>query len=48
METASLYIHKVGVVLHGTTSHVIMSDVRKAPCAKGRGMDAVFVIGLFA
>ena len=26
METASLYIHKVGVVLSGTMSHMIMSD----------------------
>ena len=37
METASLFIQKVDVVLSGTVSHVIMSDVRKAPGAKGRG-----------
>ena len=35
MGTASLFIQKVGVVLSGTMSHVIMSDARKAPCAKG-------------
>ena len=39
METASLFIQKVGVVLPGTMSHVIMSDGRKAPQAKGRGKD---------
>ena len=36
METASLYIQKVGVVLPGTMSHVIISDTRKAPCVKGK------------
>ena len=39
METASLFIQKVGVVLSGKMSHVIMSDERKAPRAKGRGED---------
>ena len=39
METALLFIQKVGVVLSGTMSHVIVSDVRKAPCAKGREKD---------
>ena len=39
METASLFIQKVDVVLSGTGNHVTMSDVRKAPCAKGRGED---------
>ena len=39
METASLYIQKVGVVLPGTMSHVIISDKSKAPLAKGRGED---------
>ena len=29
METASLYIQKVGVVLSGTMSHMTMSDVEK-------------------
>ena len=37
METASLFIQKVGVVLSGTASHVTVSDSRKAPRAKGRG-----------
>ena len=37
MEAASLLIQKVGMVLSGTTSHVVVSDVRKAPQAKGRG-----------
>ena len=35
METASLFILKVGEVLSGTASHVTMSDTRKAPHAKG-------------
>ena len=39
METASLFIQKVGVVISGKASHVTMSDVRKAPRAKGRGED---------
>ena len=39
METASLFIQKVGVVLSGTASNVTVSDVRKAPHAKGRGKD---------
>ena len=29
METASLFIHKVGVVLSGTASHVTLSDGEK-------------------
>ena len=29
METASLFLQKVGVVLSGTMSHVIVSDVEK-------------------
>ena len=29
METASLFIHKVGVVLSGTVSQVTVSDVEK-------------------
>ena len=37
METASLFIQKVGVVLPGTMSHMTMSDGRKAPCAKDGG-----------
>ena len=39
METASLFKQKVGVILSGTTSHVTVSDARKAPHAKGRGED---------
>ena len=39
METASLFIQKVDVVLSGTMSHVIMSDARKARWTKGRGKD---------
>ena len=39
METASLFIQKVGVVLSGTASHVTVSDTQKAPCTKGRGKD---------
>ena len=35
METASLFIQTVVVVLSGTMSHVIVSDARKAPYAKG-------------
>ena len=31
METASLFIQKVGVALSGTMSHVTVSDSRKAP-----------------
>ena len=41
METTSLFIDKVGEVLSGTISHVTMSDVRKAPCAKGQSTKAV-------
>ena len=37
METASLFIQKVGMVLLGTASHMTVSDARKAPHAKGRG-----------
>ena len=36
METAPLYVQKVGVVLSGTMCHVIMSEARRAQCAKGR------------
>ena len=39
METASLYTQKVGVVLSGTMSQVIMSDLRKAPHIKGKVED---------
>ena len=39
METASLYILKVGVVLSGAMIHVIVSDERKVPCLKGTGKD---------
>ena len=31
METTSLFIQKVGVVISGTVGHVTMSDARKAP-----------------
>ena len=37
METATQYIPKVGVVLSGTMSHVIVSYVRKGPLAKNKG-----------
>ena len=37
METASLFIQKVGVVLSGTASHMTMSDKRKVPLTKGMG-----------
>ena len=39
METASLFIQKVGVVISGTASHVIVSDLKKALRTKGRGKD---------
>ena len=39
METESLFIQKVSVVLSGTISHINMSDARKAPCAKGKSKD---------
>ena len=40
MEIASQFIQKVGgVVLSGTASHMTVSDVGKAPHAKGRGED---------
>ena len=39
METASLFIQKVGVALSGTGSQVNVSEARKAPRAKGRGKD---------
>ena len=39
METASLFIQKVGEVLSGAMSYVTMSDARKALRAKGRGKD---------
>ena len=32
-------MQKVGVVLSGTMSQVIVSDARKAQCAKDRGKD---------
>ena len=38
METVPLFIQKVGVVLSGIMSHVIMSDARKATCLKGIGV----------
>ena len=37
METASLFIQKVGVGLSGTASHMTVSDAKKAPHTKGRG-----------
>ena len=39
METASLFIKKVGVVLSGKMSYVAVSEARKATRAKGRGKD---------
>ena len=39
METASLLIEKVGVVLSGIASHVTVSDVRKALLAEAKGKD---------
>ena len=39
METASLFVQKVGVLIAGTMSHVTVSDMRKAQCAKCRGED---------
>ena len=39
METASLSIQKVGMVLSGTMSHETTSEARKAPRAKGWGED---------
>ena len=36
METASLFIQKLGVVLSGTASHVTLTDVRKTALDKGR------------
>ena len=39
METASLFMQKVGEVLSATMSHMILSDTRKAPFAKGRGKE---------
>ena len=39
METAVLFMQKVGVVLIGKMSHVVVSDARKALCNKGRGKD---------
>ena len=41
METASLFIQKVGVVLSGTASLVTVNDARKAQQAKGRGKDII-------
>jgi hypothetical protein len=35
METASLHKQKEVVVLLGTTSHVILSDMRKTPLSRG-------------
>ena len=34
-----MYIQKLGVVLSGKIGHMIGSDARKAPYAKGRGED---------
>ena len=39
METASIFIQKVGVVLSGTMSHMTASNARKALSAKGRDKD---------
>ena len=39
MEVTSIFIQKVGVVLSGKMSHMIMGEVRKVPWAKGRGKD---------
>ena len=39
METASLFIQRVGVVLSDVMCHMVVSDARKAPCSKGRGKD---------
>ena len=39
METASLFIQKVHVVLSGTASHMTVSDGGKAPQAKSRCED---------
>ena len=39
METASLFIKKIGEVLSGTMSHVIVSEARKALYPKGKGED---------
>ena len=39
METAYLYVKKVGVVRSGTMVHRFISDVRKTPCSKERGED---------
>ena len=39
METASLFIHKVDVVLSDTMSQVTVSDARKALLTKDRGKD---------
>ena len=39
IETASLFIQKVGVALSGAARSVTMSNARKAPRAKVRGED---------
>ena len=39
METASLFIQKVDVVLSGIMSHMTVSAARKAPFATGWGED---------
>ena len=39
METASLFIQKVSVVLSGTISNVTIRDMTNALCANGRGKD---------
>ena len=39
METAKLFIQKVGVLLSSTASNVTVSDARKAPHSKGRGKE---------
>ena len=39
METALLFIQRVGLVPSGTASHMTVSNVRKAQLDKGRGDD---------
>ena len=39
VEKTSLYLQKVGVILPGTMSHVIINDPRIAHSAKVRGED---------
>ena len=42
METASLFIQKLGVILSGTMSHMIVSDAIKASRSKGIGARILF------